>query len=95
MDSVLLVQLMRNLDTIGGHPLAGMLSSCWDFMKLISACELQHVYREQNCLVDCLTNGSYNLDLGVCWFGSVPLWAEAALVDDLIGVSRPRLVRVV
>lgn len=50
---------------------------------------------EQNCLADCLANGSYNLDLGMCWFDSVPLWAEVALVDDRIGVSRPRLVRVV
>ncbi|CAL9016223.1 unnamed protein product, partial [Prunus brigantina] len=49
MDSVLVVHLMKNPDTIGG----------------------------------------------ICWFDSVPLWAGVALVDDLIGVSRPRLIRVV
>ncbi|KAI5332272.1 hypothetical protein L3X38_022401 [Prunus dulcis] len=45
-------------------------------------------------LANCLANGSYNLDIGICWFDSMPLWAGEALVDDLIGVSRPRLVRV-
>ncbi|VVA25872.1 PREDICTED: putative ribonuclease H At1g65750 [Prunus dulcis] len=82
-------------DTIGGDPLADMLVSYWDFMNLYSDCDLQHGYWELNCLADCLANGSYNMDLGVCWFESVALWAEAALVNDRIGVSRPRLVPVV
>ncbi|KAI5333725.1 hypothetical protein L3X38_023857 [Prunus dulcis] len=95
MDSALVVHLMKSPDTFGGHPLAGLLASCWDFIKLLRDCDLQHVYREQNCLADCVANGSYNLDLGVCWFDSVPLWAEAALVNDRIGVSRSRFVPVV
>ncbi|CAL8990593.1 unnamed protein product [Prunus brigantina] len=66
MDSVLVVHHMKIPDTIGGHPLVGLLSSCWDFMNLISGCDLQHVHRERNCLVDCLANGSYNLDIDVC-----------------------------
>ncbi|KAI5340082.1 hypothetical protein L3X38_019356 [Prunus dulcis] len=85
MNSALVVHLMKSPDTFGGHLLAGLLASCWDFIKLICDCDLQHVYREQNCLADCLANASYNLDLGVCWFDSMPLWAEAALVMDRIG----------
>ncbi|CAL8077802.1 unnamed protein product [Prunus armeniaca] len=56
MDSVLVVHLMKIPDAIGGHPLAG-------------GCDLQHVHRERNCLADCLANGSYNLDIGLRWFG--------------------------
>ncbi|CAL8995127.1 unnamed protein product, partial [Prunus brigantina] len=44
MDSALVVHLMMNPDTIGGHPLAGLLASCWDFMNMLRDCDLQHVY---------------------------------------------------
>ncbi|VVA22772.1 PREDICTED: ribonuclease [Prunus dulcis] len=62
MDSALVVHLMKSPDTFGGHPLAGLLASCWDFIKLLRDCDLQHVYREQNCLADCVANGLGSLD---------------------------------
>ncbi|CAL8994425.1 unnamed protein product [Prunus brigantina] len=36
---------------------------------------------------------SYNLDLGICFFNETPVWVSSLLVDDLLGLARPRLMR--
>ncbi|VVA27713.1 Hypothetical predicted protein [Prunus dulcis] len=47
----------------------------------------------KNCVVDYLANWSYNLDLEICFFDETPVWVRALLVDDLLGLARPRLMR--
>ncbi|CAL2275339.1 unnamed protein product [Prunus armeniaca] len=51
--------------------------NCWEFMRN-DTCALQ--YRERN------------MDLGVCFLDMAPSWIGASLVDDLLGVTRTRLV---
>ncbi|CAL9024621.1 unnamed protein product, partial [Prunus brigantina] len=95
MDSALVVTLIMNPATADTHLLAGLLYGCWDLMKKISHYAIQDVYRERNYVVDRLANGNYNMDLGMrmAWFDSAPPWTAEALADDLLGVSRPRSIR--
>lgn len=57
-----------------------------DIGKMVKQCNFE------NCLADCLARWSYNLDLGSCYFDNAPMWANDALVDDLLGVSHSRQV---
>lgn len=43
-------------------------------------------------MTDGLANGSYNMGLRVCYFDSASDWIVSLLADDLIGVSRTRLI---
>lgn len=61
-------------------------------MHKINCCSVYHVYREENNVANCLANWSYNLDLGFYIFVDTPAWVQTSLIDDLLGVTRTRLV---
>ncbi|BFG13734.1 hypothetical protein CerSpe_013780 [Prunus speciosa] len=92
MDSAVAVKLVKNSTTLGLHPVASLASCCWELIGKFETCALQHIYRERNVVADCIAQWSYNMDLGVCLFDMAPSWVGASLVDDLIGVTRTRLV---
>ncbi|CAL9020306.1 unnamed protein product [Prunus brigantina] len=95
MDSAVAIELMQNSTALGSHPMVSMLSSCWELMGKFDTCALQHVYRKRNVVADCIAQRSYSLDLGVCFLDMAPSWIGSSLVDDLLGVTRTRLVSVV
>ncbi|CAL9002908.1 unnamed protein product [Prunus brigantina] len=80
------------MDSYCFHPLAGLLYNCCDFLRQFETYKIHHIFREKNCLADCLADWSYNLDFGICFFDTAPVWASEALVDDLLGVSCARLI---
>ena len=71
---------------------AALVSSCRDLMQQIGDCNVQHIYREKNCVADGLANWSYNMDLGVCTFEDAPVWISSLLADDLLGFARSCLI---
>ncbi|CAL8105061.1 unnamed protein product [Prunus armeniaca] len=92
MDSAVAIQLVQQHDSLTLHPLASLVSSCWQLMQQLENCSLHHIFREKNSVADRLAAWSYNLDLGICVFDEAPSWIGTSLVDDLLGVSRPRLI---
>ncbi|KAI5339005.1 hypothetical protein L3X38_018277 [Prunus dulcis] len=92
MDSVVAIQLVQQHDSLTLHPLASLVSSCWQLMHKLENCSLHNIFREKNSVADQLAALSYNLDLGICIFDEALSWVGASLVDDLLGVSRPRLI---
>lgn len=92
LDSALAVILIEQMDSYCFHPLAALLYNCCDFLRQFETYKIHHIFREKNCLADCLANWSYNLDFGICFFDTAPVWASETLVDDLLGVSRARLI---
>ncbi|VVA14221.1 PREDICTED: ribonuclease [Prunus dulcis] len=64
MDSTIIVQLIQSPDAINFHPLAAVICECRELMEKIDNCVVRHIFHEQNCVVDCLANSSYNGDLG-------------------------------
>ncbi|BFG25218.1 hypothetical protein CerSpe_114920 [Prunus speciosa] len=94
MDSSVAVNLMKKADFPQDHPLAGLLSGCLSLMRQIGNIELNHIYREQNSVADGLANWSYNLDLDYCDLDEPPAWITPAVLDDLLGVCKMRLVSI-
>ncbi|CAL8992150.1 unnamed protein product [Prunus brigantina] len=47
---------------------------------------------EKNGVADSLASWSYNMDLGLCIFAYAPSWLGSKIVEDLLGVSKARLV---
>ncbi|BBH09066.1 hypothetical protein Prudu_021464 [Prunus dulcis] len=92
LDSALAVQLIQKQGLSDVHPLAALVASCWELMHKINCCSVYHVYREKNCVADCLATWSYNLDLGFYIFVDAPAWIGPSLIDDLLGFTRSRLV---
>ncbi|XP_016648950.1 PREDICTED: putative ribonuclease H protein At1g65750 [Prunus mume] len=92
MDSAIAVQLIQKQGLTDVHPLAALVASCWELMHMINCCSVYHVYREKNCVADCLATWSYNLDLGLFIFVDAPAWVGPSLIDDLLGITRSRLV---
>ncbi|BFG33690.1 hypothetical protein CerSpe_199640 [Prunus speciosa] len=92
MDSATTVHLIQSPDIIKFHPFAGVICSCKDYMEKIDNCVLRHIYREKNCVADCLAKSSYNGDLGVHLYDNAPEWVGRSLADDIAGVHRTRLV---
>lgn len=92
MDSALAVQLIQKQGLTDVHPLAALVASCWELMHKINCCSVYHVYREKNSVADCLAPWSYNLDLRLYIFVDAPAWVEPSLIDDLLGITRSRLV---
>ncbi|CAL2242056.1 unnamed protein product [Prunus armeniaca] len=95
MDSATAVLLFQNSNILGLHPLATLLSSCWELMHQIDKCVVKHVYREKNMIADCLAKGSFNFDLGLVSFADIPRSVGTHLEEDLMGVHRTRLIAVV
>ncbi|CAL9010427.1 unnamed protein product, partial [Prunus brigantina] len=92
MDSALGVHLIQQTDVSQFHPFASLLQDCCTLLRQFENYQLHHIYREKNCLADCLAKWSYNLDLGICYFDNAPVWAIDVLVDDLLGVSHSRQI---
>ncbi|CAL8168851.1 unnamed protein product [Prunus armeniaca] len=92
MDSAVAIQLVQQHDSLTLHPLASLVSSCWQLMQQLEKCSMRHIFREKNSVADRLAAWSYNLDLGICVFDEAPSWIGTSLVEDLLGVSRPRLI---
>ncbi|BFG29433.1 hypothetical protein CerSpe_157060 [Prunus speciosa] len=92
MDSAIAVQLFQRSGTPSSHPLAGVLSDCRRFAEQLGNCGVNHVYREQNSVADCLAQASYNGDLGICPLVSAPAWIGTCLADDVMGSSKTRWV---
>ncbi|BBH06318.1 hypothetical protein Prudu_017940 [Prunus dulcis] len=40
-----------------------LLCNCCDFLRQFDTYKIHHIFREKNCLADCLANWSFNLDL--------------------------------
>ncbi|KAI5337458.1 hypothetical protein L3X38_016729 [Prunus dulcis] len=63
MDSPIAIQLVQHHDSLTLHPLASLVSSCWQLMQQLENCSLHHIFREKNSVADRLAAWSYNLDL--------------------------------
>ncbi|KAI5342128.1 hypothetical protein L3X38_010003 [Prunus dulcis] len=92
MDSALAVQLIQKQGLTDVRPLAALVASWWELMHKINCCSVYHLYREKNSVADCLATWSYNLDLSFYIFVDAPAWIGPSLIDDLLGITRSRLV---
>ena len=50
---------------------------------------MHHIYREANRNVNCLANVGHSLNLGFCFYMSLPFYLGAILQNDVIGVTFP------
>ncbi|CAL9003150.1 unnamed protein product [Prunus brigantina] len=80
MDSAVAIQLVQQHDSLTLHPLASLVSGCWQLMQQLENCSLHHIFREKNNVADRLAAWSYNLDLGICVFDEAPSWIGTSLV---------------
>ncbi|CAL8075943.1 unnamed protein product [Prunus armeniaca] len=94
MDSMTVVQLIKQHVPSCLHPCTGVIASCVALMSKFEFVELTHVYRERNAAADCLANWSLNMDIGVCYFDEAPVWISSILIDDLLGPVKPRMISV-
>ncbi|KAI5322640.1 hypothetical protein L3X38_031712 [Prunus dulcis] len=94
MDSMTVVQLIKQHVPSCLHPCTGVIASCVALMSKFEFVELTHVYRERNAAADCLANWSLNMDLGGCFFDEAPAWISSILIDDLLGAVKPRMISV-
>ncbi|KAG7558925.1 Ribonuclease H-like superfamily [Arabidopsis thaliana x Arabidopsis arenosa] len=93
VDSALVVGFLQSgvEDT---HPLAFLVRLCHGFISRDWLVRVTHVYREANRLADGLANYAFSLSLGFQHLNVCPEDVVPVLLDDVNGVTRPRLVRV-
>ena len=53
---------------------------------------VRHIYREAKRAMDCLANVGHSLNLGVCFYMSLPSCLGAILRDDVVGVALPWMI---
>ncbi|KAM1030774.1 hypothetical protein ACFX15_033935 [Malus domestica] len=90
MDSSSAVLLLNQSVPDSFHSLATLLKSCRDLMRRIDHCELKHIFREVNSVVDQLAKWSYNLYLGWHSFEFPPQWLMQHIMDDHVGALMGR-----
>lgn len=64
------------------------LSNCGKMLRHFESWDIQHIFREKNGLADWI----FSLDLDIQFFDSAPIWASFSLADDLLGITRGRLM---
>ncbi|CAL2249975.1 unnamed protein product [Prunus armeniaca] len=72
------------------HPLAALVSSCLEILNKFESYETYHIYREKN--TDNFANWSHNLDSGPVY--ASPGWLGSMLADELLGLSKHRMISV-
>ncbi|PRQ50066.1 putative ribonuclease H-like domain-containing protein [Rosa chinensis] len=90
-DSACLVQLLQS-DAIELHPLGTILMNCKQLLNQFDACQIRHIHREGNMVADILAKESIHHSAGICTFTSPPALVVEAVLDDILGVARPREV---
>lgn len=93
-DSAILINLINGND-IALHPLGTIISNCKNLMTKFVQCSINHIHREKNMVADCLAKRSIQNEVGVCKLPSAPAFAAQAMLDDVAGLARPRVLYVV
>ncbi|KAG7599981.1 Reverse transcriptase zinc-binding domain [Arabidopsis suecica] len=75
------------------HPLSFLVRLCHDFLSRDWIVRISHVYREANRLADGLANYTFSLSNGFHFFDAVPNDVDSLFMDDVIGSTRPRRIR--
>ncbi|KAI9193852.1 hypothetical protein LWI28_000667 [Acer negundo] len=65
------------------HPLFILIQECRYLMNHDWSCNIHHVYRESNRVVDCLAKLGHSLDLGTTVFDIPPAEITGVLDDDV------------
>ena len=91
-DSAVLVNLMHG-ENFELHPLASIIRNCKDIMMSFEQVQLLHIHRERNSVADLLAKNSPSNALGICTLHEPPSFVTETLLDDIVGMSRSRLVR--
>lgn len=65
---------------------------CQGFIVRDWVVKFSHVYRKGNKVADSLANFAFSLDLGVHLLDSPPIISSRLLLDDVMGVSFPRMM---
>ncbi|KAK3230380.1 hypothetical protein Dsin_002261 [Dipteronia sinensis] len=71
-DSLTAVQLLAK-DTNPNHPMFGLIQSCKRIVAADWNCNVVHVFREGNKLVDGLARFGHNMEIGLLFFEEPPL----------------------
>lgn len=92
VDSALVVGFLQS--GIGdSHPLAFLVRLCHGFISKDWIVRITHVYREANRLADGLANYAFTLPFGFLLLDSCPEHVSSILLEDVMGTSFPRHVR--
>lgn len=54
MDAAFAISLIQQVYFLQCHPLAALVHSCCSHLRQIGTCQLAHIYREKNCVADCM-----------------------------------------
>ncbi|KAM5585459.1 hypothetical protein ABKV19_004710 [Rosa sericea] len=93
-DSKLAVNLLSNVGELyQDHHLIQLIKNCNALFNQNLRWTLSHVYRQQNCVADCLAGLGLTLEEGVTtYYDAPPTSCEPILVEDQSMVSRTRLI---
>nr|XP_011461077.1 PREDICTED: uncharacterized protein LOC101292780 isoform X2 [Fragaria vesca subsp. vesca] len=93
-DSQLAVNLLSNVGTLyQEHHLIELIKSCNALLNQNSRWTISGVYRQQNCVADCLAGLGHTLEEGVTtYYDSPPTACEPILLEDQSMVARTRLI---
>ncbi|CAL2270486.1 unnamed protein product [Prunus armeniaca] len=83
---------LLNSPTIPTHPLFSIIVCCKSNINKDWRCSINHIYREQNVVVDALSSRSIDFGPGIHLFETVPDFLKDILYADAMGVSKHRLV---
>ncbi|KAK2662858.1 hypothetical protein Ddye_001432 [Dipteronia dyeriana] len=90
-DSQAAVDLLSNNSSMN-HPLFSIIQACKALINNEWSCNIQHVYRESNRVVDCLAKLGHSLELGFSVFKDPPPQVAVVLDDDYKCLVIARLV---
>ena len=90
-DSATLVNLF-NSESLELHPLGTIISNCKKMMQDMGNVQLHHIHRERNMVADLLAKNSTSNALGICTLHDPPSCIIEALLDDIVGTSRSRMM---
>ncbi|GLT41443.1 hypothetical protein SLA2020_155090 [Shorea laevis] len=74
-------------------PYGAWISRCRELLQRDWQCEIRHVFREANNCADVMASKFYHLGKGWHYFAVPPVVVTQKIMEDLLGVCRPRASR--